>query len=242
MKKNRFDVKNPNLVRYYDDLSNYEWVYKFVKLRVKEREAIPLEAEKKKILGAICSKPDFMLRLRESYQKLEDRRRDLLSALLFGTWRSADKNPLAYYWLQSVDVTPHMINIVPQWSELEEIMDSLEIKGTISEADREKSLKKLDCQLEKLQVEVERLCPDKYCKIDSSGNIVVDKRKVFVREWREVQLQVAGPCGPLGLELTLSPKREVEAWGKLNFDKLVSSFSRFLPHPGEGVPPRVFLK
>ena len=217
---------------------------KYLKYLEKVRELRQMVAEKDRVEKLLISQSDLLVRVKKGYEILINERRDRLAGFMLAQWYQGRENPFDNYWTSHVSVLPG-IPILPEWKEIESIIQNLEIPDsqTISEVEREKVLTKLDDQIAHLNRKMSRLAPDKYCsKTDDKQIVLEDKRKIFVQEWTDLQKQMVRPCGPLGLELDLSPKREVRAWEKLNFQRWVNPYGRYMPHGPEGVPKSILLK
>ena len=108
------------------------------------------------------------------------------------------------------------------WSEVEQCLEKMQ--GGITEKARQKKVAKIETRLAEINTELDALRPAAFLHWQD-GRIQCDCRVKFIEHWREVQSQIAEPCGVLGDGLT---DMERPAWKALVSEYLNPSAS-FLP-------------
>ena len=229
MKPSLIQIINPDNVPHYAELSDYAWVDTYLNFLAKKKELLPLKAKRKKIEETVISKEDFMAKLKEEYEAIKIRRAQYLAQWLIGQWTTTmPSNTMEMYNNLQQGVG---LPVVPDWAELEKILEGLEFQDTISKRDRAKVFQKIDRQIEKIKKELSNLCPDKY---KTNGR---DMRIEFIMHWTDLQRDLCGACGPIGIELNQSSALEREAYHKLGLERYINLFGRFLPHTGVDISP-----
>ena len=130
--------------------------------------------------------------------------------------------------------------VVIPFSFFERVLSKLETGGTgglvddgeerISESERLKEIAAIDKRIDEQRAKLAEITSQGYFMIDNA-TVSADARAKLVDHWRAVQVWISKPCNPQGIDLSLSPDYEIEAFKKLEIGKSISPKAKKLPYP-----------
>jgi len=205
----------PSYVLNYDELSDFEWISDFLELKNARARLKNLKLERRKVLEIPILKKDYLSKINESLDKIEERR--IADLCQFLTQQRENDDPLQFYQQRMRSKLNHYFDLVPPLKDFQEALKSLP-EGEISAKKKQKRINEIDREITDLENLISKL------KVDET--FILAKR--LVATWESTQSQINSPVNAFGYNLGASPKAEVKAWHQLGLEKMVNRFGGFL--------------
>jgi hypothetical protein len=195
-------------IPFYAMLAGYEWVDDYCELEAALEEYKALKKEKEKVEQAPMAKKDLLKQLRGFWEGYEAHRIEALARFLSVHRKTVNADPFRF-----IQTDPNVKPRLP-WEDIEAAVNTIDFSDGVSDAMREKELRKIRERLEVLKKRIADFRPPHFfCFKD--GRVECDIREEFVDYWREKQARVNGPINPQGLLVWEGPEEEGRAWLKL---------------------------
>jgi len=214
---------NSSYVPGYGSLNNFDWCEDFLACERIKRELHELGENKKQLREIPSTKKAFEKRLKDSFEKYQERRKNWLIRYLKTVERSDDPFKRFERAIR-IDYFKFL-----SWGEVEEALSEMTFGEGISDSKRDEQMSQINTRIAKLESELKALSPQIFFPF-VDGSCVGDIRVSFVRHWLSIQDRCCEPCNPCGIALEQSPDLEKQAYETLRIAKAINFDTRLRPY------------